>query len=64
MQLDMAFYDGTKTGDISSRLSADTNSASDQISLCVNVAMRSSTQVRFPQRNSGSAEGMGDGAGR
>ncbi|KAG1663832.1 hypothetical protein FOA52_013397 [Chlamydomonas sp. UWO 241] len=45
MSLDMGFFDATPTGDISSRLASDTNSASDQISLCMNVAMRSSMQA-------------------
>ena len=45
MAQDAAFFDGTKTGDITSRLSSDTTTVSDQICLNLNVMLRSSTQV-------------------
>ena len=45
MGQDAAFFDGTKTGDITSRLSSDTTTVSDQICLNLNVMLRSSTQV-------------------
>lgn len=43
---DVGFYDTTKTGEITSRLSADTTTVSDQICLNLNVMLRSATQVR------------------
>lgn len=39
------FFDTTKTGDITSRLAADTTTVSDQISLNLNVMLRSVTQA-------------------
>lgn len=41
-----SFFDTTKTGEITSRLSADTTTVSDQICLNLNVMLRSATQVR------------------
>ena len=43
---EVGFYDTTKTGDISSRISSDTTVMSDQISLNLNVLLRSIVQVR------------------
>ncbi len=45
MQQDTGFYDTTKTGEITSRLAADTTTVSDQISLNLNVMLRSATQA-------------------
>jgi ATP-binding cassette subfamily B (MDR/TAP) protein 9 len=45
LQQEMGFYDTVKTGDITSRLSADTTKMSDQISLNVNVFLRSVVQA-------------------
>jgi len=45
MQMEVGFFDTTKTGDITSRLSADTATVSEQIGLNVNVMMRSATQA-------------------
>ena len=42
---DAGFFDTTKTGEITSRLSADTTTVSDQICLNLNVMLRSMTQV-------------------
>lgn len=46
MQQEVGFFDTTKAGDITSRLSADTTTVADQISLNVNVFARSVMQVR------------------
>jgi ATP-binding cassette, subfamily B (MDR/TAP), member 9 len=45
LRQDPGFYDVTKTGEISSRLSADTTTVSDQICLNLNVMLRSATQA-------------------
>ncbi|KAG7669825.1 hypothetical protein Ndes2437B_g06013 [Nannochloris sp. 'desiccata'] len=45
MKQDPGFYDTTKTGEITSRLAADTTTVSDQISLNLNVMLRSATQA-------------------
>ena len=45
MQQEIGFFDTTKTGEISSRLSADVNKMSDQIGLNVNVCLRSVVQA-------------------
>lgn len=42
---DIGFFDVTKTGDISSRLSSDTTLVGDQVSLNVNVFLRSLVQA-------------------
>lgn len=42
---DAGFFDTTKTGEITSRLAADTTTVSDQICLNLNVMLRSATQV-------------------
>ena len=42
---DAGFFDTTKTGEVTSRLSADTTTVSDQICLNLNVMLRSSTQA-------------------
>jgi hypothetical protein len=42
---EIAFYDQTKTGDITSRLTADTQKVSDQVELNVNVFLRSFMQA-------------------
>ncbi|GAB5361251.1 hypothetical protein AAMO2058_000697400 [Amorphochlora amoebiformis] len=44
---EVAFFDTTKTGDITSRLSADTQKVGDQVELNVNVFLRSSLQAVF-----------------
>ncbi|PRW60050.1 ATP-binding cassette sub-family B member 9 [Chlorella sorokiniana] len=45
MQQEAGFFDTTKTGEITSRLSADTTTVSDQICLNLNVMLRSATQA-------------------
>lgn len=42
---DIGFFDVTKTGDITSRLSSDTTLVGDQVTLNVNVFLRSLVQV-------------------
>lgn len=42
---EVGFFDTTRTGDITSRLAADTTTVSDQICLNMNVLFRSMTQV-------------------
>lgn len=42
---DISFFDVTRTGEITSRLSADTTTVSDQICLNLNVMLRSATQA-------------------
>jgi len=42
---DIGFFDVTKTGDITSRLSSDTTLVGDQITLNVNVFLRSLVQA-------------------
>ena len=42
---DIGFYDTTKTGDITSRLSSDTTLVGDQVTLNVNVFLRSVVQA-------------------
>jgi ATP-binding cassette, subfamily B (MDR/TAP), member 9 len=42
---DIGFFDTTKTGDITSRLSSDTTLVGDQVSLNVNVFLRSLVQA-------------------
>ena len=42
---DIGFFDITKTGDISSRLSSDTTLVGDQVTLNVNVFLRSLVQA-------------------
>ena len=42
---DIGFFDVTKTGDITSRLSSDTTLVGDQVSLNVNVFLRSLVQA-------------------
>ena len=42
---DVGFFDVTKTGDITSRLSSDTTLVGDQITLNVNVFLRSVVQA-------------------
>ncbi|CAL5221232.1 g3384 [Coccomyxa viridis] len=45
MRQEIAFFTSTKTGEITSRLSADTTTVSDQICLNLNVGLRSLTQA-------------------
>ncbi len=45
LRQEVGFFDTTRTGDITSRLSADTTTVSDQICLNMNVLFRSMTQV-------------------
>ena len=47
LQQEVAFFDTTKTGDITSRLTADTQKVSDNVELNVNVFLRSLLQVFF-----------------
>ena len=42
---DLGFFDVTKTGDITSRLSSDTTLVGDQVTLNVNVFLRSLVQA-------------------
>jgi ATP-binding cassette subfamily B (MDR/TAP) protein 9 len=42
---DIGFFDTTKTGDITSRLSSDTTLVGDQVTLNVNVFLRSFVQA-------------------
>jgi hypothetical protein len=42
---DAAFFDTTKTGEVTSRLSADTTTVSDSTCLNLNVLLRSATQA-------------------
>ena len=42
---EIGFFDTSKTGEITSRLAADTTTVSDQICLNLNVALRSATQA-------------------
>jgi ATP-binding cassette subfamily B (MDR/TAP) protein 9 len=44
LRQEMGFFDVTKTGDINSRLNADTSKMSDQIGLNVNILLRSLVQ--------------------
>ncbi|KAL3138200.1 hypothetical protein ABBQ38_005424 [Trebouxia sp. C0009 RCD-2024] len=45
LRQDIGFFDTTKTGEITSRLAADTTTVSDQVCLNLNVALRSVTQA-------------------
>lgn len=45
LQQEVGFFDTTKTGDITSRLASDTTTMSDQVSLNINVLMRSVVQM-------------------
>lgn len=45
LRQDIGFFDTTKTGDITSRLSADTTSVSDSVCLNLNIMLRSATQA-------------------
>lgn len=45
MKQDAGFFDTTRTGEVTSRLSADTTTVSDQICLNLNVMLRSATQA-------------------
>lgn len=45
MQMELGFYDTTRTGEITSRLAADTSSVSDSVCLNLNVILRSATQA-------------------
>ncbi|CAL8468414.1 g7954 [Coccomyxa elongata] len=45
MRQEIAFFSATRTGEITSRLSADTTTVSDQICLNLNVGLRSLTQA-------------------
>lgn len=42
---DIGFFDTTKTGDITSRLSSDTTLVGDQVTLNINVFLRSCVQA-------------------
>lgn len=45
LRQEIGFFDSTKTGEITSRLSADTTTVADQICLNLNVMLRSITQA-------------------
>lgn len=45
MKQDVGFYDTSKSGDITSRLAADTTSVTDSVCLNLNIMMRSITQA-------------------
>ena len=47
MRQELDFFGATKTGDVTSRLSADCQKVGDQVSLNVNVFLRSLLQVGF-----------------
>eukprot|EP00968_Pinguiococcus_pyrenoidosus_P022918 scaffold3469_cov246-Pinguiococcus_pyrenoidosus.AAC.6 len=47
LKQDMGFFDATKTGDLLSRLNADTQKVGDQVELNVNVFLRNLLQVVF-----------------
>jgi ATP-binding cassette subfamily B (MDR/TAP) protein 9 len=47
LRAELAFFDETKTGDITSRLTADCQKVGDQVELNVNVFVRSLLQVGF-----------------
>ena len=46
MKQELDFFGATKTGDITSRLSADCQKVGDQVTLNLNVFLRSVIQVR------------------
>ena len=45
LQQEIGFFDKTKTGEITSRLAADTTTVADQVCLNLNVMLRSLTQA-------------------
>ena len=45
LRQDIGFFDKTKTGEITSRLAADTTTVADQVCLNLNVMLRSLTQA-------------------
>ncbi|KAG2446750.1 hypothetical protein HYH02_008311 [Chlamydomonas schloesseri] len=45
LQFEVGFFDTTKTGEITSRLAADTSTVADQVGLNLNVMLRSATQA-------------------
>ncbi|KAG2435284.1 hypothetical protein HXX76_007360 [Chlamydomonas incerta] len=45
LQFEVGFFDTTKTGEITSRLAADTTTVADQVGLNLNVMLRSATQA-------------------
>ncbi|KAF5832896.1 hypothetical protein DUNSADRAFT_11046 [Dunaliella salina] len=45
VKMEVAFFDVSKTGEITSRLSADTSTVSDQVCLNLNVLLRAATQA-------------------
>ncbi|GLC71744.1 hypothetical protein PLESTF_001161500 [Pleodorina starrii] len=45
LQMEVGFFDTNRTGEIISRLSADTSTVSDQVGLNLNVMLRSATQA-------------------
>lgn len=45
LRQEIGFFDSTKTGEITSRLSADTTTVADQVCLNLNVMLRSITQA-------------------
>lgn len=45
LRQEIGFFDSTKTGEITSRLSADTTTVADQVCLNLNVMLRSLTQA-------------------
>lgn len=47
LRQDMAFFDATKTGELTSRLSSDCQKVSDQVQLNVNIFLRSCLQACF-----------------
>jgi hypothetical protein len=56
LRQDIAFYDATKTGNITSRLSSDTDKVAGQVELNINVMARSMLQVtRIAGRRDGRA---------
>ncbi|KAG2494082.1 hypothetical protein HYH03_007724 [Edaphochlamys debaryana] len=45
LQFEIGYFDTTKTGEITSRLAADTSTVADQVGLNLNVLLRSATQA-------------------
>ena len=45
LRQEIGFFDLTKTGDVTSRLAADTTTVADQVCLNLNVMLRSLTQA-------------------
>ena len=51
--MEQGYFDKVRTGELSSRLNTDTTQISSQISLNINVLVRSLVQVSLPSSSSG-----------